>query len=916
MLDLLGYTPEEVVGKSVLEFLTPADFKRFARLEGDAAAETAIFERNDYTCVRKDGSIVIMEANGSPRYNAEGALEGFRGITRDVTGRKAVEEGLRRHARQMEALRLLGLELTAELDLDSLLRAVVSRALELLEAGSGGMYFHRRDTDVIEWKIGVGPIQPPPGSRLRKGEGLPGRVWESGQSLAVCEHVQWDGDFSGAVSERPMLASMGASMRWGGEFFGVLYVIGSKTSLFSAGELKLLDLLASSAAIAIRNARLYEAATSRAERLSVVNRIASAVSAPLSLDELLETVYRETVALFMPDAFFIALHDEKSREIELRFRVDEGLKIPPETIPVGDGFTSRVIADKKPLSIHDIPKEEAGLPPARREGKRLLRSWLGVPMLLEHRVIGVISLQSYRVGAFDADDVELLCTVAEQVGAAVERARLYQSIRDSEEKHRTLFEQAMDAVILQGADGRILDVNQRACELLGYRREELLYRMAAEIAAPGSPLGAALQPGADLPDSRIESEYVRKDGSRVPVEASLAFLTVGGKPMMSVVAHDISQRRRVEAHLRQAQKMDAVGTLAGGVAHDFNNILTGILGYASLLRQEVDPDNPIHADVDAIAASARRAAELTKQLLTFSRRSPQSEMEPVDLSVIIREIEFLLSRTVEKSITVKIELEARSHTVEGNAGQLHQALLNLCLNARDAMPSGGVLSIRTGLTPPRGRERAGRLFIRVSDTGVGMPQKVRDRLFEPFFTTKENGRGLGLAMVYGIVRAHGGEISVQTEPDAGTTFEFNLPLSRRTVVQGASAEKSPRPRGSETILVVDDEPMVRSVLRRILEHEGYTVVLAEDGVEGVEKYRTGAAEFGLVILDMAMPRMDGSRAFEALKAADPSVKVLISSGYSEEGRAAELISKGAKGFLHKPYASETVLARVREILDA
>jgi CheY-like chemotaxis protein len=321
--------------------------------------------------------------------------------------------------------------------------------------------------------------------------------------------------------------------------------------------------------------------------------------------------------------------------------------------------------------------------------------------------------------------------------------------------------------------------------------------------------------------------------------------------------------------------------------------------------------------VEAIAGSARRAAELTRQLLTFSRRTPQEEMEPVDVNDLIREIVYLLDRTIDKSIAIETRLEARAYTVEGNSGQLHQALLNLCLNARDAMPRGGTLQIRTGTSaaPPHGRGRAERLLIRVSDTGVGMAQAVRDRLFEPFFTTKEKGRGLGLAMVYGIVHGHGGEITVQSEPGAGSAFEIGLPLSRRTAKTPASSKKPPR-RGSETVLVVDDESTVRSVLRRILERDGYTVVLAEDGLDGVEKYRQRPDGVSLVILDMAMPRMNGSEAYEVLTAINPKLKVLISSGYSEEGRAAELIRKGAKGFLRKPYTSETVLAMVREILDA
>ena len=505
--------------------------------------------------------------------------------------------------------------------------------------------------------------------------------------------------------------------------------------------------------------------------------------------------------------------------------------------------------------------------------------------------------------------------VTRRKAAEVERARLYQTLRDSEEKHRTLFEQAMDAIILHGADGTILDANERACRLLGYSRDELLRLNVADIAAPGSPLGAE----SAASGRRMEGEYLTRGGARVPVEASIALLTVAGKPVVSVIAHDITPRRRVEEQLRQAQKMEAVGALAGGVAHDFNNILTAILGYATLLRQEVPVGSQLYEDVEAVAGSARRAAELTRQLLTFSRRAPQDEMKPVDMHEIIREVESLLARTIDKSIVVETALEARAHTVEGISGQLHQALLNLCLNARDAMPMGGRLRIQTGTSAPphTGRGKAGRLTLSVSDTGTGMTQEVRDHLFEPFFTTKESGRGLGLAMVYGIVRGHGGRIVVQSRPGAGSVFEIDLPLTRRSAKkETAAGESLSRRRGSETVLVVDDEKTVRSVLTRILERNGYSVILAEDGAVGVEKYKENRGSVDLVILDIAMPRMNGNEAYDALMAINPKLKVLVSSGYSEEDRVADLIGKGANGFLRKPYANETVLAAVRDVLDS
>lgn len=918
VFDLLGYRPEEVVGKrKIFDFLLPAKSGRTRELFRELAHSHAVIERLESVNLRKDGRFVVLETSGIPVLDAGGELAGYRGIDRNVTERNRIEENLRRHTGQLEALRQLGMELTAELDLETLLKSVVSRARELLRVSSGGFYLYDRGRDLLEWRLDQGPIALPPGSTLRRGEGLAGKVWERNETLFVNDYKAWEGR-TPKLDMLPDLASVGSPVRWGEEFFGVLSMMNDTTRPFDARDAELLDLFASQAAIALRNARLYESARSRAERLSVVGRIATAVGASLGLDEVLETVCRETTGVFDPDSLFIALFDEKTREIEMRVRVDDGARLLPEKIPMGDGLASRVLLDKKPLLIRDMLRDGPDPAAGRRDGRKIMRSWLGVPMLWADRVIGVISVQAYKRSAYGEDDQELLSTIAEQVAAAVERARLYQTLRESEERYRMLFERASDAVILQSFDGLILDVNPRACQLLGATREELLSKTSSQIVSADSfillPRRMEHTPG----PVRVEGEYLRKDGSRVSVEASMVLFQVAGKPVVLVLAHDIAERKRVEERLRQAQKMEAIGTLAGGIAHDFNNILTGILGYASLLRQELKNDDPLSADVEAIAAAARRAAELTEQLLTFSRRSPQMQLEPVDPNEVARDVARLLERTIDKSIRVDARLSEDPVLVRGNAGQLHQALLNLCLNARDAMPNGGFLRIETRReSPAAGREaaRGERVVISISDTGIGMDGKVKERIFEPFFTTKEKGRGLGLAMVYGITRGHGGEIRVRSEPGKGSTFEIDFPAIMEHV-RIAPPVGAPLVRGgTETILVVDDEAAVRGVLQRILELGGYKVMLAEDGLEGVETYRRLHGDIDLVILDMAMPRMSGTETYENLFTVNPRVKVLISSGYSEEGRASDLIEKGALGFLKKPYEIQAVHAMVRDALD-
>jgi PAS domain S-box-containing protein len=846
-------------------------------------------------------------------------------LTSKVVAAAATEDALQQRSAQLEALRRVGLELTAQLDVDTLLESIARKSMELLRGDGAGLYLYRPDRDVIEWALGIGSGQPAIGTILHRGEGLSGRVWVQGEPLVVNDYWHWDGR-APVHDGLPNVAAVAAPVHWGGELLGVLNVVADVPHTFTPADAELLVLFATWVAIALRNARLYEETRRRAERLAVVNHVARAVGATLRLDDLLETVYREITPLFSVDSFFIALYDQAAQEIEFRIQVDEGVRLPPDRQDARAGLTSRVIAETKPLLVHDFAQEQEHLPaPVFYGTMRPPRSWLGVPMCVGERVIGVISVQSYSAHAYNEDDQLLLATIADQVAVAVEQARLYQTLRDSEEKYRALFDQANDAVFLETLDGRILEVNERACQLLGYSRQELLRLSVADIVPPEirDKLPQVIQEEVTRGSIRLEAENLRRDGSRVPVEVSTALLEIGGQGLVLALAHDITDRRRAEEQLRQAQKMEAVGTLAGGIAHDFNNILTGILGHASLVQQDLPPESPLYGDLGRIIHAAGRAADLTRQLLTFARRSPQVEMQPLDLNALVREVADLLGHTIDKSIAVELYLAPGLRAVCGDAGQLHQTILNLGLNARDAMPQGGRLTIETANVDISAEQASAAadmaageyVLLSVTDTGTGMQPAVQERIFEPFFTTKDQGRGLGLAIVYGILRGHGGTVRVQSEPGKGATFQVYLPAYRGPAASAPTGELSV-PGGRETVLVVDDEEAVRGVLQGILERAGYTVLPAESGVQAVNLYRDHGAEIDLVVLDVTMPHMGGWETCMRLRELSPQVKVLLSSGYSEDSKAAEILAQGAQGFLQKPYVVEEVLRKVRQTLDS
>ncbi len=507
-----------------------------------------------------------------------------------------------------------------------------------------------------------------------------------------------------------------------------------------------------------------------------------------------------------------------------------------------------------------------------------------------------------------------------------ERKRAEQSLRDSEERYRVLYEDNPSMYFTVDAEGTVLSVNQFGAEQLGYTVEELVGQSVLKVfheddkEAVQQQLTACLQNFGQV--ARWEFRKVRKDGSTLWVkEVARAVGGPDGNPVVFIVCEDITVRKRLEEQLRQAQKMEAIGTLAGGIAHDFNNLLTSILGFASVVRLELPADSLLRHDVETIIHSAKRASELTRQLLTFARRS-QVEVYPLNLNDVVREVIRLLERTIDKAIVIEPHLSSDLSIVKGNAGQLHQMLLNLCLNARDAMPEGGRLIIETqNVTLSKEKARAELalkadryILLSVTDTGIGMNTEIQQRLFEPFFTTKEQGRGLGLAMVYGIVHGHGGAIHVYSEPGQGSTFKVYLPVASRPA-EDTTPQEAEITKGTETVLVVEDEESVRALLQRILEDGGYTVLLAADGVEATELYAERSAEIDLVVLDIIMPRMGGRETFQRLREINPEIKVLLSSGYSENGQAHDILATGARGFLQKPYDLHRVLRKVREVLD-
>jgi len=387
-----------------------------------------------------------------------------------------------------------------------------------------------------------------------------------------------------------------------------------------------------------------------------------------------------------------------------------------------------------------------------------------------------------------------------------------------------------------------------------------------------------------------------------------------------------AEKRELESQLMQAQKMEAIGTLAGGIAHDFNNILQAISGYTQILLIAKKDSDPDYKELAEIEKAAQRARELIRRLLIFGRKV-DIELRPVDLNQKIKIISKLLERTIPKMIGIELNLEENLKNINADPIQLQQIIMNIGVNARDAMPDGGKLIFETrnvNLDERYCKTHLGAIpgeyvLLAISDSGHGMEKEVLDHIFEPFFTTKETGKGtgLGMAMVYGIVKSHGGYITCYSEPDQGTTFKIYFPVLKYEESEQVTEQSEDEQivGGSETILLVDDEEVVLDFGHTVLEQYGYSVIKATSGEDAVEIYRAKKDRIALVILDVLMPGMGGYRCFQELLKINPQIKVIISTGYSVTGKVKETLESGAAGFIEKPYQVRDLLKIVREVID-
>jgi PAS domain S-box-containing protein len=688
---------------------------------------------------------------------------------------------------------------------------------------------------------------------------------------------------------------------------------------------------------------------SEARRSERIQRATYAISAAavnaLTLQELYAAIHRIVGDLMPARNLYIALYDARTDLITFPYFVDEYDPAPAPKHP-GKGLTEYVLRSGRAL----LATPEVYVELERGGEIELIGApsvdWLGVPLIADGGPIGVLVVQTYTEGLrYGEVELNILTFVSTQVAMAIQRKRAEDAVRDSEGFHRQAIENAEGVPfrLLFGpsvGSGRYSNVGSGMERLLEVPPEEMTEQRFYDLVQEIVPLS----PG--TPEDREEARRRYLDGEIPRYRAEVRIRTPAGQekwirdsslPLRDEktgrvigalgILFDITEQKRLEDQLRQAQKMEAVGRLAGGVAHDFNNLLTAIGGYSDLLLADLATSDHRRGDVEEIKKAADRAAALTRQLLAFSRRQVL-QPKVLDLNAVIAGAERLLRRLIGEHIRLDTRLAPGLGAVRADAGQVEQVVMNLAVNAREAMQEGGVLTVATEnvvlgaaghpseeVPVPPGRY----VQLRVSDTGAGMDTETQRRLFEPFFTTREKGKGtgLGLATVYGIVKQSGGFIWVDSTPGAGTTFTIDLPQVDEAVEAARSVGSSAaRASGTETILVVEDEPAVRSVACQALRAHGYVVLAAPDAAAALQGAVPPGIRLDLLLTDVVMPGMSGRALAERLVAERPGLRVLYMSGYTDDAIGEHGVLDPGLEYLQKPFSPDDLARKVRAVLDA
>ncbi len=668
----------------------------------------------------------------------------------------------------------------------------------------------------------------------------------------------------------------------------------------------------------------------RNRELVLLNQIIAASAANPDPASILHTACSELATAFdVPHAAAFLLNEKRAQAtLMAEYRVEDHPSLLKTDISMAstNRLTRYILARRTPLAVADVKNDERLA--SVKDSLRLddTASMLVLPLTINQEVVGLLMLGTSEPRQFSAEEINLGWSVSDQVSGALGQARLIQA-------HQRLFtaiEQTADSVAVTDTTGTILYVNPAFERVSGYRADEVIgqnpriLKSGQQLPEVYENLWRTITRGEDWQGRLVNK---RKDGTLFTEDVTISPVRDGNNNIVNYVSvkRNITRELELEEQYRQAQKMETIGRLTGGIAHDFNNLLTAVVGFAELTQMRLAPDDPIQKMVDKILYSGRRAADLVGQLMTFSRKQV-IELKVFNLNDIVADFEKMLRRIIGEDTEMETRLSPDLWPIKADRTQIEQIIVNLAVNARDAMPNGGRLTIETANVVLDERYEATHLdaktgpyvLLQVSDTGIGMSKEIQNRIFEPFFTTKKQGKGsgLGLSTIFGIIQQYQGHIWVESEENVGSIFKVYIPRCEETRTSMLPSEQPDDiPRGKETILLVEDEPAVREMAAFTLRQQGYTVWEASNGQEALQLAQSTTDDIHLLLTDVVMPQMNGKDLADQIKAIRPNTKALFASGYTDEAIVQHGVLKPGIAFLPKPFSPSALSQKVRQTLD-
>ncbi|MBI5470924.1 MAG: PAS domain S-box protein [Ignavibacteriae bacterium] len=964
---MLGYAPGEVLGKTPFDLMPSAEASRVREIFDDAVRTNRAFNNLENINLHKDGHQIVLETSGVPIIDAAGNLRGYRGSDRDITHRKRAEAQLVANEQRYRTLFDLSPAGITLLDSDA----------KILEANEAFCRSHRHTKEELLGK-NVRMLVPP-----SEHESVSGHLQKilSGQTLEhEVANLRKDGStciielretcvplpngetgvlsVANDITERKRaeeaLRESEQKLRTVVENAEAIVFILDRVGTFLLSDGRGLTKLGlkPGQVVGVSALEMYKdypdiIASIRQALAGAQSRSVTPLAGSI-FDIIYSPYYDSTGRLNGVVGMAIDITERKLAEEKLR-RSEELYRLLAEnssdviwlmdtsgTLTYASPSVTSMLGyapdDAVRLSLeHLLTRESATI--ARRhilEAREAIakREFLMRSFEVELRRKDGSTVWTEIKASTVYDDAGNFKSIMGSARSISDRKNTENALRLSEEKYRRYFHEDLTGIFVSTPEGRFLDCNPSFLRIFDFNSLEQALEIGARV----------LYQGPEQRQLMIESLYKKKkllnteltlrkvDGTQVHVLENIIGTFDEEGTLLQIMGYvfDQSEQKRLEHQLLQSQKMESLGTLASGIAHDFNNILGIVLGHASLLGTAVALPDQETRHVDAILRATERGVGVVKQLLTFARKT-EVLLESVRVNDVIAELAKLLQETFPKSIHVEAVLSEKVPPILADTNQMHQVLLNLCVNARDAMPAGGIITIATATTSGEalraqwsGASVPEYVVVTVRDTGFGMSDSTRERIFEPFFTTKERGKGtgLGLAIVYGVVQAHKGFIDVQSESGEGTTFSIFFPaLHREETHETGEQQSGGDVRGSETILFVEDEPMLMDLVAEFLTAQGYKVLMAGDGIAGAEIYARHRSEIALVISDLGLPRLGGDELFLMLKSLNPAVRFILASGFVDPAVKARMTREGLQHVISKPYHPSHVLHKIREVLD-